>query len=587
MRYEKARPKLCLFVREDKMIKKSKRAAGITAFAFNLFNLLMFFSMRPCWSGISKTLGYKNGGSQIVLDLPVYICVLFFVIAVSCLAFLLFSKEWKVWPAVYLVLGILFFAVVIVVIVLGAKDYMRFIWPYFFEALGITAAICAFAWLLFAYPKKKLAYSKFFRCACLFIAIVCACLYLTGFSLNRLSCGPVVYAVEDEYQIVFSSSSDSLGWVTVGGNEYYDLYSGSQRSGRIHKVCVPMDVLNGAGSYEVHVQKMIYRGPFGGLLGKVISEEHAFSAPKFSDGLWYLSFSDIHMNKKAACLTEKYAGRYDFLVLAGDMISDVETFDDANYANELAYAMTGGSLPVIYARGNHEVKGAYSDDLYRFVGSKNEDFYYYVRMGGLYAFVLDIGEDHDDDWWEYYGTADFDSYREAQLAFLDREAEKGDYLDAEYRLVVCHIPIVYVNYRHNHEYIKAELTERLNAMDIDMSICGHQHELLIFEPGLITPGESLVYNPAYAEGTYSGYLTDFGFPNLMVSKPGCRQPESDGDKSSHIGLLVKADLKAGTQRCIYLDSHGSSVPVVNPFAPKTYGNEIDISADGKMDGKME
>ena len=439
------------------------------------------------------------------------------------------------------------------------------------------------AWLLFAYPRKKAAYSKAFRCICLGLAILAACLYLTGFSLNKLSCGPVVYAVEDEYQIVFSSSSDSLGWVSVGGQEYYDLYSGSQRDGRIHKVSVPMDVLNGAGSYEVHIQKVIYRGPFGGLLGKVISSDHDFNAPKYSDGLSYLSFSDIHMNKKAAVKTADNAGDYDFLVLVGDMISDVETFEDANFVNEIAWEMTEGSMPVIYARGNHEVKGAYSDDLYRFVGSKNEDFYYYVRMGELYALVLDIGEDHDDDWWEYYGTADFDSYREKQLGFLDSEIEKGDYLDAKYRLAVCHIPIVYVNYRHNHEYIKAELTKRLNAMDIDMSVCGHQHEVLIFEPGLIAPGESLVYNPEYADGTYSGYLTDFNFPNLMVSKPGYKQPESDGNKSSHIGLLVKADLKTGSQRCIYLNSNGSKVGVVNPFALKKYGDEIDISADGKME----
>ncbi|MBQ9911533.1 MAG: metallophosphoesterase, partial [Firmicutes bacterium] len=509
-------------------------------------------------------------------------CILFLAVALSCLAFVIFSKEWKVWPLVYLPLGVIFFAVIMVIIVMGAKDYMRFVWQYFFKTFAVAAALSVLGWLLFFYPQKKAAQSKAFRCVCLALAVLAACLYLTGFSLNRISCGPVVYAVEDEYQIVFSSSADSLGWVTVDGNEYYDLYSGSQKSGRIHKVCVPMDILNSAGSYEIHVQKVVYRGPFGGLLGKIISEDTEFCAPDFSDGIRYLSFSDIHMHKKAACLTESRSGDYDFLVLVGDMISDVETFADANYANELASKMTEGKMPVIYARGNHEVKGAYSDDLYMFVGSKDQDFYYSIRMGELYALVLDIGEDHEDDWWEYYGTAEYDLYRDEQLRFLDAEIEKGDYLDAKYRMAICHIPIVYINYRHDHESIKAEMTARLNEMDLDMCLCGHQHEVLIFEPGLVTPGESLVYNPEYAEGTYSGYLTDFNFPSLMVSKPGYTQPEADEDKSSHIGLLVKADLKTGNQRCMYINSKGDTVPVVNPFADKSYGEEIEISPQREM-----
>ncbi|MBR0416940.1 MAG: metallophosphoesterase [Firmicutes bacterium] len=562
------------------MNDKAKKGIGIAGLILTVFDLLMFFSLRPCWSGISKTLGYTNGANELLYYLPVYICIFFAVIALSDLLFVIFSKKWKIWPIVYFVLGLLFLGVIAAIVILGARDYLRFVWPYLFKALGITAAIGLLAWLLFAYPGKKLAEKKAFRCVCLFLAILAAGLYLTGFSLNGISCDPVVYAVEDEYQIVFSSSADSLGWVSIGGEEYYDLYSGSQKSGKIHKVCVPMYVLDEAGSYDIHVQKVIYRGPFGGFLGKVISKTVAFHAPDFSDGVQYLNLSDIHMNKKAAVRTAENAGGFDFLVLVGDMVSDVETYADANYASELASAMTGGEVPVIYARGNHEVKGAYSDDLYMFVGSKDQDFYYYVRMGELYALVLDLGEDHEDDWWEYYGTADFDSYREDQLIFIDEEIEKGAFREAGYRMAICHIPIVYVNYRHNHEYIKDEMTKRLNDMDIDMSVCGHQHEVLIFEPGLVTPGESLVYNPKYAEGTYSGYLTDFNFPNLMVSKPGYTQPESDSDRSSHIGLFVNADLKKGLQRCVYLDSKGLPVPVVNPFADKDYGSEIDIYEDG-------
>ncbi|MBO4819555.1 MAG: metallophosphoesterase [Firmicutes bacterium] len=564
------------------MIKKSKKVIGIAGFILNLFNLLTFFSMRPCWSGISKTFGYSNGGEKWILDFPVYLIILFFVIFISNLLFLLFSKQWKRWPVVYLVFGVLFFAAMIVIVVLGAKDYMRFVLANLVKAAAAAAAVGLIAWFLYAYPKGKLPHSRLFKCLALFAAVTAACLCLTGIPIGGIDQEPVVYAVEDEYQIVFTSRTDSLGWVMINGKEYYDLYSGSQRDGRIHKISVPMEVLDSAKKYEVYSQSVVYRGPFGGILGRTATKTYKFKPADFSDGLTYMSFSDIHMNKKAALATESKAGDYDFLVLVGDMISDVETFADANYANELAFAMTGGEIPVIYARGNHEVKGAYSDDLYRFVGSKNENFYYSVKMGELYAVVLDIGEDHEDDWWEYYGTADFDEYREDQLKFLDKEISKGDFRKAKYRLAVCHIPPVYVNYRHNHEYIKEQMTERLNRMSIDMCLCGHQHELLIFEPGLVTPGESLVYNPLYKSGTYSGYLTDFKFPSLMVSKFGYVQPESEETRKSQVGLFVKANLDSRTQECWYLNSNGEKISVVNPFADKDYGDVIEITSNKKM-----
>ena len=52
-----------------------------TLFAF--FNALMFYAMRPCWSGISSVIGYKGGDNTILYYLPVIICVLLFVILLS------------------------------------------------------------------------------------------------------------------------------------------------------------------------------------------------------------------------------------------------------------------------------------------------------------------------------------------------------------------------------------------------------------------------------------------------------------------------------------------------------------------------
>lgn len=555
----------------------------IAAVFLSVVNLLLFFAMRPCWSGISKTLGYGKGKARFLYDMPLYLCILFAAVMVSCLIFTAAKKKGHVWPIVYTAVGAVFMAANVIIIKLGAVDYLRFIWPNFFKSLGIAIIILIVYFLLAIYPESILVDYKGFRITILTICILIAGLCLTGFNVNFISCGPVVYAVEDEYQIVFSTNALSTAWVNVGGWDYLELSSGSQTSGeRIHKVTIPMEVLDEAGEYTLHTRQIIYRGPFGGWLGRNIAKSFTFRPVDTTNGVTYLSFSDIHMHKEAALATGSKAGKYDFLVIDGDSVSMVDTFKDANYCNEICSELTGGEIPVIYARGNHEIKGAYAEDLYKYVGSSNGSFYYTVHLGDVYVMVLDIGEDHDDDWWEYYGTAFFDLYRSKQSRFIRSELEKGDYGNYKYRMCVCHIPITYINYRHDHEAVKAEWSELLNEFGFDMALYGHQHEMLIFEPGAVTPGEKLTYNPQYDSGTYNGYLTDFNFPGFMVSKPGTTQNPDDESPDSHIGLITRVDFVNNLQTCSYINSEGSLVSAVNPFADISYGTEIEIDLETKI-----
>ena len=557
------------------------RWAG-TVLAF--FNALMFFAMRPCWSGISSTLGNKGGSNTFLYLLPVFICVLLFVELLADLILKkIFKKNWL--QIMFLAISLVFFVAIMVIIALGAIDYMRFVWPKFWVAVGVLAVLIALYLLLFVYPKTVLKDNKWFKFGTIGVASAVAVGLLVNFTVNWFVIKPVVYAVEDKYQIVFSTNTESTGWVEIGGKKYYDLYSGTAKTfTKIHKVEVPMSVLDEAKQYTVHSQKTIYAGPFGGFLGRDISEAVSFRPVDTSDGIQYLSFSDVHMNDARTFETASHAGNYDFLFLLGDIISDVETFDDANFNNQVAYGITKGQMPVVYARGNHDVKGRYSQELHKFVGAKGEKFYYNFYFKDVYGLVLDLGEDHDDDWWEYYGTAQFEDYRQEQIAFLKDEIAKKDYEAYPYRVVASHIPIPFVNYRHNYEATKKEMTALLNQMDFHMSVCGHQHQLMIFEPGLVTPETSpLTYNSSYKKGTYNGYLTDFNFPTFMVSKPGLTfgDPTNLSGAKSHIGLYVNVDLAGNKETCYYLNSRGEKVDVMNMFYDKAYGQQIVIDLTTK------
>ena len=560
---------------KEKVFKVMRIVGTVLAF----FNLLMFYAMRPCWSGISNTLGYKGGSNVFLYNLPIIICVLFLLILIADLVLkALFDKNWI--NITFFAVTMVFLIAIIFIIILGAKDYMRFVWPTFLIGLAILTVIFLLYFLLFIYPKTFLKENKPFKFGVLGLASVIAVAVMTHFSINRITYKPVVYAVEDNYQIVFSTNSESVAWVDIGGQSYYDSYNGSSKKyTKIHKVEVPMTVLDTAKGYTIHAQKSIYCGPFGGWLGRDISMNVAnFRPVDSSDGVQYLSFSDIHMNDKIAYKTASYAGNYDFLVLIGDLISDVETFDDANFNNRVAYNITKGQIPVVYARGNHDVKGVYGEQLDKFVGSKNGNFYFTFYFQDVYGLVLDLGEDHDDDWWEYYGTAHYEEYHQAQLAFLENEIAKHEYDNYKYHMVACHIPVPFVNYRHNHEDVKPQMTALLNQMDIDMFLCGHQHEIMIFEPGLIEPNTKLTYNSQYKKGTYNGYLTDFNFPTFMVSKQGFTFSDNNDlfGAKSHIGFFVNVDLVNNKEVCYYLNSRGEKVNVMNMYAEKTYGTEITI-----------
>jgi hypothetical protein len=87
-----------------------------------------------------------------------------------------------------------------------------------------------------------------------------------------------------------------------------------------------------------------------------------------------------------------------------------------------------------------------------------------------------------------------------------------------------------------------------------------------------------VYNKDFSgtEGkTYNGYMTDYRFNAFICGKRGLTQHDEApaGNTTDYVGMLVNVDLNSGSQSCLYMNSKGDIVPVVNPFAEYTYGTE--------------
>lgn len=539
---------------------------------------LFWFAMRVIWSGISKVLAEAAGGGEptaFMLDLPLYISIFLWVVLVLAVTNLVWMRD-KKWPKITLTVLLGVFTVAsAVVVVMGAVDYLFFILPKFFLSLGVSLCIVAFALLLFFPPVKNCRSCVALKCA--LVALVIGIAVFSGYGVtlgSRFTYEPVVYAVEDTYQIVFSTNHPATAWVEIGGEKYYDLFAGSMKSkDTVHKITVPQEKLDEAKSYSIHAEKMIYRGPFGGFKDAEISKRYNFRPVDSSDGLTYYTVTDTHHAAKGVVNAAKSVEDLDFLVVLGDSVGMVEYEKDVQYTNLFAHEITGGEIPVVYARGNHEIKGQYAEELHRYVGSRNESFYYWFTISDVFGITLDLGEDHDAGWWEYYGTDRFALYHNEQTEFLQVLAEEKPYENYRYTLVACHIPIQFVNSRKDHVEVKAAWTRLLNQIEPDLAVYGHQHDLYPFledQETMYNDKGKLVYNSQFKGEpgrTYGGYLTDYTFNGFIAGRRGVGQIDEVGalNRSEYVGLAVHVDLAGKTQTCRFVNSRGETVPVYNPF----------------------
>lgn len=537
------------------------------SFLIPLVSALFWVALRVNYSGISKFLGADDHQSFLIMNLPVMVCVAAWLGAAAGFAGLFLWPQRKTWSILGLVTGVIMAVGALVVIRFGAKDYLRFILVHFLRSLAVASGLGGFAAVLFFPIRGKRLLKVLLLLAVVAFAVV------VGYALRpcEFSVGAVVYAVEDTYQIVFSTSDQAIAWVEIDGARYYDLYAGSMRSkDRVHKITVEQALLDRAGGYTICAKQMIYRGPFGGYTGETISQEYAFRPVNSQDGLSYYALSDVHESVEAAVAAAKVDERTDFVVLIGDLISMIETEKDAQLASDLAHRLTGGELPVIYARGNHEIKGEWAEELYKFVGSKDQGYAYWVTLGeAVFAVVLDMGEDHPDDWWEYYGTAQFTQYQKEQTKLLESILERGAHEPYTYRMAICHIPVVYVDKHGYFEETRVEWTRLLNELGTDICLSGHKHVLLPMLPGHVPPGETLVWSRGYS-GTQGklegGYLLDFTFPSFLVGRRALVQKGGTLDnREDYTCLLTEVDLAGGTQASCYVNSKGEVLEVVYPF----------------------
>ena len=356
-------------------------------------------------------------------------------------------------------------------------------------------------------------------------------------SMPDLTEDAVVYLVEDKYQIIFVTKEEGCAWVRIGSVTYRDSVNGCvSHKKKVHRLTVPAVLLDREKAYTIGFRRVLSREPYKFETGIRQEKTYAFRPPNDAGALRIAMIGDSHGAYDMAAEMARRAGEIDLLILNGDIPDCSATEDDLLGCAKISSRVSGGRIPVVYVRGNHDTRGDAAPLLSEYVGTDDGRSYYTFRTGSLFGIVLDYGEDKQDDHPAYGGLADYEGFRARQMAFLDRILEEGIYEEYEHVIALCHVGPDWQQDR----VFSAEWMARLSAICPDVFLVAHAHLVKLDPP---------------REGTCD--YPPLTFPTVTGTRPeGVRGTQTSQLPPRFIGTV--ADLHENGVTIEFLDNKGES-----------------------------
>ncbi len=305
---------------------------------------------------------------------------------------------------------------------------------------------------------------------------------------------PAVFAVGETYQIFVPVKCETLMWVEVGDRSFFDHNNGTLRSNTdIHKMTVPQKLLDQAKEYTICFRVVKERKPYFTETEDIKKVKYNFQPVVGSNAKAFL-IADAHnsviptvgaLNK----FTEKY-GEIDFLILAGDVPNDSGSTENFITIYEIADKALGGTKPIVYAKGNHDLRGICAEKIEEYSPTLNNNSYFTFRIGDIWGISLDCGEDKNDLNEEYGNTICCHEFRLEETEFIEtviKNAEK-EYAakGVKQKIIIVHNPFseqLQPPFNIEEEIYRKWCQLLKENVKPDIMICGHFHRLAVNDPG--------------------------------------------------------------------------------------------------------
>ncbi|MBR6702730.1 MAG: metallophosphoesterase, partial [Clostridia bacterium] len=239
------------------------------------------------------------------------------------------------------------------------------------------------------------------------------------------------------YTVIWSTSLPGTGFVTYEyeGEEYKvwdEQYAIIRSTDSVHSVRIPKEHLD-HNTYTYHSQHVGTKRAYVAVKGRTVSSAPVeFKGYSGQEEIHALVLSDIHENPgNAAKAAKNFDKSVDILIMNGDEVSLMTTERKFKQVLTYAHRFSGGEIPVIYTRGNHESRGEYSIPSVEIFKTTTGGMYYTCNYGPVSFLCLDSGEDKKDTDRTYSGLVDLTNYIGEETAWMESLTPDEQ---AEYRI---------------------------------------------------------------------------------------------------------------------------------------------------------
>ena len=305
-----------------------------------------------------------------------------------------------------------------------------------------------------------------------------------------LKTAPAVFSVGNNYQIMVEVQSESLMSVKIGDKVYYDESNGIMNSlSPLHRVSVPMEELDNAKEYTVCVRPIVERKPYFSVTKESLEFNYKFN-PVPENNIRAYHLSDTHNQIDNPVKAARAFGNIDFLILNGDIIDHSGAPEKFANIYQICADITNGSIPVIFSRGNHDMRGNFAERFADYTPSQQKNTYYTFKIGSVWGMLLDCGEDKSDTHPEYGFTVACHAFRQRQTDYIKTVIKnaQSEYQqkDVKTKFVIAHNPFTMQlepPFNIESDIYREWATLLKEHIKPHLMICGHTHKLGISHPG--------------------------------------------------------------------------------------------------------